>query len=74
MMYLISSREKGFFYSLTAQTDSGSKSPSYSMGNDGFSPRVQQLGCKPKRSFPSAAELKNKWSPAFANHMPSWRE
>lgn len=73
-MYLISGKEKEFFYFLTAQTGSGSKSPSYSMGNDGFSPIIQQLGLKPKRAFPSAAELKNEWSPAFANHMPSWRK
>jgi len=73
-MYSIPSRDKGFFYYSTFQTGSGNKSSSYSMGKDGFSPRVKQLGRKPERSLPSAAELKNEWSPTFTNHTPSWRE
>jgi len=42
-MYLIPGRDKGFFYSPTVLTCSGGKSPSYSMGNDGFSPGVKEL-------------------------------
>jgi hypothetical protein len=65
---------RDFFYSHNVQTASVNKSTSYSKGNVGFSPRLKQLGRKPERSFPSAAELKNEWSPAFTNHMPSWGE